>query len=89
VASSLTRVQVCNLLRFWASPAHSLSGLSPSELNIIFYCPNLEGQVPIFMSLRTGWPSYTPGHWVPFSSPLTTRRATGRYSNRPPHGVNC
>jgi hypothetical protein len=24
----------------------------------------------------TGWPSYTPGHWVPFSSPLTTRRAT-------------
>jgi hypothetical protein len=24
----------------------------------------------------TGWPSYTPGHWVPFLSPLTTRRAT-------------
>jgi hypothetical protein len=24
----------------------------------------------------TGWTSYTPGHWVPFSSPLTTRRAT-------------
>jgi hypothetical protein len=24
----------------------------------------------------TGWPSYTPGHWVPFPSPLTTRRAT-------------
>jgi hypothetical protein len=24
----------------------------------------------------TGWPSYTPGHCVPFLSPLTTRRAT-------------
>jgi hypothetical protein len=23
----------------------------------------------------TGWPSYTPRHWVPFSSPPTTRRA--------------
>jgi hypothetical protein len=23
----------------------------------------------------TGWPSYTPRHWVPFSSPLTTRRS--------------
>jgi hypothetical protein len=25
----------------------------------------------------TGWPSYTPRHWVPFSSPPTTRRARG------------
>jgi hypothetical protein len=24
----------------------------------------------------TGWPGYTPRHWVPFSSPPTTRRAT-------------
>jgi hypothetical protein len=24
----------------------------------------------------TGWPSYTSSHWVPFSSPPTTRRAT-------------
>jgi hypothetical protein len=23
----------------------------------------------------TRWPSYTPGHWIPFSSPLTNRRA--------------
>jgi hypothetical protein len=29
----------------------------------------------------TGWPSYTPRYWVPFSSPPTTRRATP-----PPHG---
>jgi hypothetical protein len=25
----------------------------------------------------TGWPSYTPGHWVPFRSSLTTRRGGG------------
>jgi hypothetical protein len=24
----------------------------------------------------TEWPSYTPRHWVPFSSLSTTRRAT-------------
>jgi hypothetical protein len=24
----------------------------------------------------TGWPGFTPRHWVPFSSPPTTRRAT-------------
>jgi hypothetical protein len=38
--------------------------------------PNLEGQVPVFIFPRNRWPSYTPRHWVPFSSPLTTRRAT-------------
>jgi hypothetical protein len=38
--------------------------------------PNQEDQVPVFISPRTGWPSYTPGHWVPFSSSLTTCRAT-------------
>jgi hypothetical protein len=37
---------------------------------------NLEGQVPVFISPGTGWPSYTPRHWVPFLSPPTTRRAT-------------
>jgi hypothetical protein len=35
---------------------------------------NLEGQGPIFIAPGTGWPSYTPRHSVPFSSPPTTRR---------------
>jgi hypothetical protein len=35
--------------------------------------PNLIGYFPVFI---LGWPSYTPGHWVPFSSSLTTRRDT-------------
>jgi hypothetical protein len=37
---------------------------------------NLEGQVPVFISPRTGWPTHTSKHWVPFSSPPTTSRDT-------------
>jgi hypothetical protein len=64
------------------SPAQSLSGMSPAGLKAIFYSPNfldfrnLERQVPVFIFPGTGWPSNTPQHWVPFPSPLTTRRAT-------------
>jgi hypothetical protein len=36
----------------------------------------LERQVPVFISPGIRWPSYTPRHWVPFSSSSTTRRAT-------------
>jgi hypothetical protein len=59
VAPSLTRGRVCNLLYncFWALPELSLLGWSPAELKAIFYCliwdsPNLEGQVPVFISPR-------------------------------------
>jgi hypothetical protein len=38
--------------------------------------PNLEGEVLVFISLRNRVPSYDPRHWVPFSSPPKTRRAT-------------
>jgi hypothetical protein len=55
VAPSLTRGRVCNLLYncFWAVTL----GSSPAELTTIFYCliwdsPNLEGQVPVFISPR-------------------------------------
>jgi hypothetical protein len=30
----------------------------------------------IYIPPGTGWPGYTPGHWVPFTSSLTSRRAT-------------
>jgi hypothetical protein len=33
------------------------------------------------------WPSYTPSHRVPLSSPSTTRRATVEVFNPPPHGA--
>jgi hypothetical protein len=42
---------------FWALPEQSLLSRSPAELTTIFYCliwdsPNLEGQVPVFISPR-------------------------------------
>jgi hypothetical protein len=42
---------------FWTFPWQSLLGRSPAELTAIFYCliwdsPNLEGQVPVFISPR-------------------------------------
>jgi hypothetical protein len=59
VAPSLTRGRVCNLLFncFWALPEQSLLGRSPAELTAIFYClisdsPNVQGQVPVFISPR-------------------------------------
>jgi hypothetical protein len=57
VAPSLTRGRVCNLLYncLWTLPEQSLLGRSPLELTVISYCliwdsPNLEGQVPVFIS---------------------------------------
>jgi hypothetical protein len=83
VAPSLMRGQVCNLLYncFWALPEQSLLGQSPAELTAIFYyliwdSPNLEGQVPVFISPRNRVVQLYPRHWVPFLSPITTHRAT-------------
>jgi hypothetical protein len=82
VTSSLTRGWVCRLqlllllesaviLRFESRGTHDHILLSQ-----IPDSPNFEGQVPVFLSPGTGWPGYTPRHWVPFSSSPTTRRAT-------------
>jgi hypothetical protein len=58
-APSLTRGRVCNVLvqLLWALPEQLLLSPGPAELMAIFYCfiwdsPNLEGQVPIFISPR-------------------------------------
>jgi hypothetical protein len=80
-ASSLTRERVCNLLLncFWALPEQSHFSRSPTELrpNLTVSSetpPTWRARFPYLYSPGTGWPSYTPGHWVPFLSPLTTRR---------------
>jgi hypothetical protein len=39
--------------------------------------PTWRTRFPYLYPQGTGWPSYTPGHWVPFLSPLTTRRDYG------------
>jgi hypothetical protein len=70
---SLTRGWVCNLLtQLLLGLARAIAlGSKSRRTQTIFYCliwdsPNLEGQVSVFISPGTGWPSYTPGHWVPF-----------------------
>jgi hypothetical protein len=68
--------------RCWLSPAQSFSGPSHPGLMTIFYCrifethPTWRARSPYLYPPGTGWPSYTPRHWVPFSSPPTSRRAT-------------
>jgi hypothetical protein len=82
VTSSLTRGWVCRLqLLLVLASAVILSSESCGThdhilLSQIRDSPKLEGQDPVFISPRTEWPSYTPRHWVPFSSPPTTLKAT-------------
>jgi hypothetical protein len=58
----------------WSSPAQSLSGPSPAVLITIFYCPRFETPPtwrvtsPYLCPPVTGWPVYTPKHWVLFVS---------------------
>jgi hypothetical protein len=51
----------------WSYFTVSDSGLPP---------PTWRARSPYLYLPGTEWPIYTPRHWVPFSSPLTTRRAT-------------
>jgi hypothetical protein len=63
----------------WPSSAQSFSGPSPAGLITIFYClrfetpPTWSTRSPYLYPPGTGWPSYTPTHCVPFSSPPTAR----------------
>jgi hypothetical protein len=77
----------------WSSPAQSFFGPSPNGLmtkillSQIRESPNLEGQVPVHKSPGNKVAHFTPRHWVPFSSPLTTSRATAEVFDHLPHGV--
>jgi hypothetical protein len=92
---SLTRGRVCNVLYncFWALPEQSLLGRSLADLTTMFYClilrsPNLDGQVPEFISPRTqGGPVICPDTVCPFCRLLWLAGQRWRYSNPPPHGV--
>jgi hypothetical protein len=60
-------------------PVKSFSGPSPAGLMTIFYCLRFEipqtwrARSPYLYPRGTGWPGYTPGHWVHFLSPMTLR----------------
>jgi hypothetical protein len=81
-AFSLTRERVCRLQFLLVLASAVILGFESREtrdhilLSQIRDLPNLEGQAPYLYAPGTGWPSYIPRHWVPFSSPPTTRRAT-------------
>jgi hypothetical protein len=81
VAPSLTRGRVCNLLLncLWALPEHSLLRRKSRRTHGPIFTvssetfPTWRARFPYLYPPGTGWPSYTPGHWVPFQSPLTAR----------------
>jgi hypothetical protein len=66
----------------WSSPAQLFLVPSPMGLMTTFYSlrfeapPTRRTRVPYLYPPGIGWPSYTTRHWVTFSSPPTTRRAT-------------
>jgi hypothetical protein len=74
-APSLTRGRVCNLqcnhsiVRVARNPKpyFTVSSETPPAWRVRF---------PYLYPAGTGWPSYTPGHWEPFTSSFTTRKAT-------------
>jgi hypothetical protein len=82
VISSLTTGWVCSLQLLLALASAAILKCDSHGtrdhilLSQIRDSPNLEGQVPVFISPGTKWPNYTPRHWVPFSSPPMTRRPT-------------
>jgi hypothetical protein len=63
----------------WPSPAQSFLSPRPLGLMTIFYYLRFEtpqmwrARSPYLYPPGTEWPSYTPMHWVPFSSPPTIR----------------
>jgi hypothetical protein len=80
VGRSLWRENGSAVYNCWSSPAQSFLGPSPAGLVTIFYwlrfetSPNWRARSPYLYPPGTGWPSYTPRHWVPFAFPPTTRR---------------
>jgi hypothetical protein len=64
----------CQSNHTWAEiPQNSRSYLTVSSETP----PTWRARFPYLCPPGTGWPSYTPGHCVPFLSPLTTRRDYG------------
>jgi hypothetical protein len=80
--SSLARGWVCCIQFLLALATQSFSGQIPAVLMTIFYCLRFENprtrtaRSPYFYPPGTGRPDYIPRHWISFSSPPTTRRAT-------------
>jgi hypothetical protein len=81
VTSCLTRGWVCRLQLLPAFTSAVILGFESRGthdhilLSQIRGFPNLEGQVPVFIFPMNRVSQLYPRHWVPFSSPPSTRRA--------------
>jgi hypothetical protein len=82
LTSSLTRRWACRLLLLLELASTVILGSESCGTLPTFYSlrfetpPTCRARSPYLYSPGTGWPSHNPRHWVPFSSPPTTRRAT-------------
>jgi hypothetical protein len=81
VTSSLRRGSVCRLQLLLALASAVILGCESRGTHdqiLLFqlrYSSNLAARSPYLYHPGTGWSSYTPKHWVHFSSPPTPRRA--------------
>jgi hypothetical protein len=74
---SLTRWRVCNLLVQFTVTRIQVPQNSLPYFTVSFDTPpTWRARFPYLYLPGTGWPSYTPGQWVPVLSPLITRSAT-------------
>jgi hypothetical protein len=65
---------------FWVLPEQSLWSPCPAELRPYFTVSfqtlsTCRARSPYLYPPERGWPSYSPGHWVPISLPFMTLRA--------------
>jgi hypothetical protein len=88
VTPSLTRGRVCNLLvQLLLGLARAVTLGPKSRITVSSETPpTWRARSPYLYPLGTGWPSYTPGHWVPFCRLLRLAGKRWKYSNPPPHG---
>jgi hypothetical protein len=78
---SFTRTMLLGLARAVTLGSESRRNHDHILLSHLKLPPAWRARSPYLYPPGTGWPSYTPGHWVPLSS------RKWRYSNPPPHGV--
>jgi hypothetical protein len=78
----MTRGWVCRLQFLLALASAFILRSESLGLMTTFHClrfetpPNWRVRFPYLYPPRTGWPSYTRRHWVPYQSPFTTPRTT-------------
>jgi hypothetical protein len=81
VAPSLTRGRVCNLVLLQCLASAGLWSESHGTQDYVIIqflrlLPTWRARSPYLYPKKQGGPVIPPRHWVPFLSPLTTRRAT-------------